>query len=660
MRTTIRRVVWALAAVMAGLLLALRPTSAGQSAEAFFPNDGVLQIRVSPSGDWIAAEARKGDESMVIVQRVGLPKLVSLVSAEWIGRVVWDGPDSLIVESSTPSDIRTFHSFRLDLAGDEIVPSHRRISAGGELLDALPLMPGTVLWGFSGSARTGWTSAHLLTIEELVDYQKLHRWAGPTVDIGEKVAVVRGTSSHWIAQRDGTPRAALRHTEDFVALMLPAPMGVDLRTVHRFGRNEGEREVIPVGLTPDERRLLVLAYGGKNTLGLHEWDDRSNAVGREVFVHPDYDVTELLNDPLTGDLVAVAYEENGEVRYHYFDEYRDRYLGRLPAEWRRESIAVENGSADRQVLVLLDASATNPGDFYVRDRSGKVVLVGRKGENVARDGLSPVESFRVKSTDGMEVEAFLTLPMSSTGTAPLVVMPHGGPVGVRDSRTYDALNQYLASWGFAVLQVNYRGSSGRGLEFEVSARKQWARGIEDDIAAAVEHAMKQSAIDQDRLCIAGGSYGGFSALASVIRDRDRYRCAISINGVSDVLLQFDSSDSADDESASEWRTKYIGDPETERDELIGISPVYRVDQISVPTLVIQGAKDRRVDPDHAHRLALMFELYGKPYEMLEIEDAEHVPDRDQWIVIARTMRRFLTEHLTPDVPFERDPATRWD
>src|SRR5690606_8224711 len=118
--------------------------------------------------------------------------------------------------------------------------------------------------------------------------------------------------------------------------------------------------------------------------GLYEWDARESEPGKAVFVHPDYDLSGVLADPLTGDLVAAIYDDAGEKRYHYFEEYRARYLSRLPEEWRRDSVAVLGGSADRQVFALLDASATNPGDYYVRARSGQVHRVGRIAENVDR------------------------------------------------------------------------------------------------------------------------------------------------------------------------------------------------------------------------------------------------------------------------------------
>jgi dipeptidyl aminopeptidase/acylaminoacyl peptidase len=639
--------------IAASLALGLAgPARAGESAEAIFPGDGVSSIRVSPTGDWIAARVHRGEETLVVVQRVGLPGLVSVAQSKEIGDVAWESANTLVIPALSSAEIPQTLVVRLSLESGRIAADHRKISANGWLVDPLPFAPEQVLWVFPGN---GWTSLHRISFSELLDYNELYRISGGKIDIAETLAVVKGSSSHWVAQRDGTPRAALRRGKDFTALMMPSRLTGGFESVYRFADDRAQLAVYPVGLTADEKHLLVLAYKGRNTMGLYEWDDRASAVGAAVFVHPQFDLDGVLVDRLSGDLIAAVYDEGGEPRYHYFKAYRDRFFSKLPEAWQKDSIGILSGTADRQVFAFVDSSATNPGDYYVRDRAGRILKVGKYAENVDREKLSPVEAFRVKAKDGIEIEAFLALPRGARGRAPLVVMPHGGPIGVQDDRQYEPMVQYLASWGFAVLQVNYRGSSGYGREFEAMGKKQWARGIEDDIDAAVESVMARADIDPERICIVGGSYGGFSAFASVIRHADRYRCAISINGVSDLTLQYDSSDIADRESGIEFYKEYVGDIEKDREKLIALSPAYHVRDISAPTLVIQGTDDRRVDPDNAHRMILMFELYGKPHETLEIEDAGHGFDRDEWIIVARAVRRFLSAHLLPEGAFRPDP-----
>jgi dipeptidyl aminopeptidase/acylaminoacyl peptidase len=226
---------------------------------------------------------------------------------------------------------------------------------------------------------------------------------------------------------------------------------------------------------------------------------------------------------------------------------------------------------------------------------------------------------------------------------------------VQDTRHYDPVVQYLASWGFAVLQVNYRGSSGYGVAFLESGKREWAQGIEDDIDAAVETVLARPEIDGTRICIAGGSYGGFSAVASLQRHPDRYRCGASLNGVSDLLLHLEQGECAERESCREALEEIIGDPEAERGRLIALSPAYHVRDISAPLLVAHGTRDWRVHPDQSHRLILMLETFGKPHETFEIVGAGHFLDSREWVGYLRTLRRFLTQHLLPGTPFRPDP-----
>ncbi|MFO0690129.1 MAG: prolyl oligopeptidase family serine peptidase [Myxococcota bacterium] len=629
-----------------------RLARAGESAEAIYPMDGVSQVSMSPGGNWIAATLWMRGAWFVVVQHVGLPTQRRIVESKERFWIDWEGPDTLIVETVSARGVRTVRVEQLVLQGDYIDARPRRISTKyGVLVDPLPRAPEEVLWAFwTGSS----TSLHRVTIDDLVEFQKRLKRDFLGVDLGERIAVESGHVTNWIVDRDGAPRAALRWGQESISLLVSDRAGSSLRTVHDWRPTIRGGEVRPVGLTKDGRTVLVLAYADHDTLGLHEWDHEAKRVGREIFVHPDYDVSNVVIDPTTGDLVAVEYERDGRPELHYMDEYRARFDSVLPKEWRDRSVRVTSGTADHETFTFVDFSDSNPGDFYVRERGGRIVRVGRHGENVDRARLSPVEVVRVRSEGGVEIEAFLTKPRTA-GRTPLLVLPHGGP-SARDNRRFDVFAQYFASWGIAVLQVNYRGSLGYGKTFEALVERQQGSGIEDDIDAAVDEVVKRSDIDGSRICIFGWSYGGYSALASVVRHRDRYRCAISVNGVSDWLHLFVTGDVTDHELGRKFWVRDFGDPERDRELLIRTSPAYHVDRIETPILVVYGTEDRRVDPDQAHRMLMMLELHGKPHEVLEVEEGEHGFGPDADIAVMRASRRFLSRHLFPDRPFSPDPA----
>lgn len=647
-------VVIAFSILVAGLGREGRASAAGQSADVLIPFESADRVRVSPDGRWIAARGERGRGQGVLVQRVGLRKIALVGQWNDIRRVVWEGPDSLLVESVGPSGAVGIQLVALRVEEDEIRFERIPLPSYGWLVDATPLEPGSVIWELEVNGRN---SLHRIPLEEIRRWRSSRSASGFSGDKGKQLASVPGSVIRWILDRSGNPVAAWRREEDGHSILVRKGGRGAFEIVHRFSGEDATKEIVPWALSSDERALLVLAHAGGDFIGLHELDFATGQIGKAVFRPEQADVAALVVDDLTREPILAWYTVAGERKAHYFDVYRDRFLAKLDSEWDRRSISIVSASADRSVFVFYVSNATNPGEYFFRDSSGAILSIAKVGLEIDRSSLAPVESLVVRSKDGLEVEAFLARPRSTPTPVPLVVMPHGGPIGVRDLREYDPIVQYLASWGFAVLQINYRGSTGYGVEFEKLGRKQWAKGIEDDIDAAIEVVMKLPEIDEDRICIIGGSYGGFSALASVIRHEARYRCAVTINGVTDIPLLADSSDIADSKRALELFEEGIGSLETEREKLLEISPTYRVADVKVPILIVQGLLDRRVDPDHAYRLATMLELHQKDHEVMYVERGEHSFSRTDWIQVLRRVRRFLTAKLMPGTTFVQDPES---
>ncbi len=647
-----------LALVVGTMTLALSlPThvrAVGLSAEALYSRDGIQRVLLSPTGAWAAAEASRGRVNGILAQRIGRPETVSVFAteAELLG-IRWIGPDSLLASFASESGWQRVLVIRLEMLGARLTASKRWVEAGGRLVDPLPLEADSVLWEFDYDGRN---SVYRLTIDELVTYGEDRDRRGRKIRPGERLATIRGTAHRWLVDRKGEPRVAWRRDDDGYSILYRKPASGSFEKVYAYSDDDDAAELVPVYLSADEASIVVFAYRGGDTLGLHTFDAESGEFGETLLRRSDVDVNSVLVDEVAHEIIAGGYEADGLQRWSYLAGYRERFAPLLGDAFPFEAIEVEGATPDRKLFLFRVASATEPGKFYVRDvAANRTIPVGSGRSQIDRDRLSPVDAFVVESADGTEVEAFLTRPRSSSRPAPLVVMPHGGPIGVRDRRVFDPMVQYLASWGFAVLQPNYRGSSGYGLEYRAAGKKQWARGIEDDIDAAVQHARALPEVDGSRLCIVGGSYGGFSALASVIRHKELYRCAISINGVSDIPLLYDSSDIADSKRSLAFYEEHVGDLETERGRLVDASPAYHVDEIEVPVFFIYGTEDRRVDPDHAHRMMLMLELFGREFESLEVEGMAHSPRGLEGVIVARAVRRNLTRYLEPSGSFVPDP-----
>jgi dipeptidyl aminopeptidase/acylaminoacyl peptidase len=628
-------------------------SQAGQSAASLFLEGGIQGIALSPSGELALAIARNRDVHGVLVQKLGTGRVTSLfTSSRPILGLNWVGEKTFIGHLSVVGPRSNFVA-QIQEIDDEISIEIDWINAPGRLVDSLPLVDDELIWEIEHEGRS---SAHRVSLKDVTRYKQKNP-PRRYFRLGKTLATVDGSAQTWIVDRRGIPRAVSTKEEGRYTILVRDLDGQNFREVYGFDLKNISEGVYPLSLSEAGDHLIVAAYNGHDTLGLFEFDMKDGSLGETIFIRDDVDITDVVFDYKNGDLIAAVYEVSGERRYHYFASYADRHLTTIRASFPEEKVAVASSSVDRNVFVLWVSSSTNPGTYYFHNvNTGEMNPIGDLALGLDRSKLVDVETIEVEFEDGTRVEAFLALPNDRRENGvPLIVMPHGGPIGVRDNKDYNPLVQYFASWGFAFLQVNYRGSSGYGRQFEEAGKKQWAQGIEDDIDAAVEYAIARPEIDGTRICIVGGSYGGFSALASVIRHKTRYRCAASLNGVTDIPFSFEGEDCADAEGCLEAFAEIVGDPETERDKLMEISPAYHVDEIHTPVFVIYGTEDRRVDPDHSHRLLLMLETHGKEHESLEVRGAAHSPTKKEWELVSIALRRFLTRYLFPSTEFVGDP-----
>jgi dipeptidyl aminopeptidase/acylaminoacyl peptidase len=201
--------------------------------------------------------------------------------------------------------------------------------------------------------------------------------------------------------------------------------------------------------------------------------------------------------------------------------------------------------------------------------------------------------------------------VSNKKKLPMIVMVHGGPHGIYDRWGYDNEAQLFASRGYAVMQVNYRGSGGRGRDFEAAGYKRWGREMQDDITSAVKWAIADGVADAKRVCIYGASYGGYAALTGVFREPDMFRCAVGMAGVYDLSLMFDEGDIQTVKSGVNYLKDVLG---TDMEDLKRRSPVYNADKIHAAVLLLHGKDDRRAPLEHAKRMRAALEKAGNPPE----------------------------------------------
>lgn len=284
---------------------------------------------------------------------------------------------------------------------------------------------------------------------------------------------------------------------------------------------------------------------------------------------------------------------------------------------------VVSHSRDYGILVISLGGSSDPGAYYLYQQAeGVMHRFAKVNEHLIADQLAPSKYVHYKTRDGQALTAYLTLPVGRPAKGlPLIILPHGGPFGVRDDGDFDEEVQFFANRGYAVLQPQFRGSGSFGKVFEDSAQGQWGRAMQDDLDDGMDWLAGQGIVDAKRVCVIGSSYGGYAALWAATRNPERYRCAASFAGISDVPKWLKYSGRFEGTKHREnWRSRLQGDNTF---DLKTVSPLYTVDRLKVPVLIAHGDADPRVPFKQSKQYADALTAAGKVHEFYPIPDEVH-------------------------------------
>jgi dipeptidyl aminopeptidase/acylaminoacyl peptidase len=323
----------------------------------------------------------------------------------------------------------------------------------------------------------------------------------------------------------------------------------------------------------------------------------------------------------------------------------DRLQAQIERAFKGKVTRVVNRSADGNLILLWAGAADDPGSYYVFDRKAKrMELFASPYNALVGKSFAAVKPVRYTARDGLSVPGYLTLPPGREAKGlPLIVMPHGGPFA-RDSYQFDPWVQLLASRGYAVLQPNFRGSTGYGRAYVERGYGQWGTGMQDDLDDGVAWLAKQGIADPKRVCMMGASYGGYAALWAAVRDPDKYRCAISFAGVTDVraILKYDAKMASAPRYSKQMRKRVQGE---EKRDLAAISPLQQSKRIAVPVFIAHGEKDVTVPIDQAKKLIAALEKRGAALESVIYPNAAHGFDRtEDSLDFLKRVDAFLARH----------------
>jgi dipeptidyl aminopeptidase/acylaminoacyl peptidase len=406
----------------------------------------------------------------------------------------------------------------------------------------------------------------------------------------------------------------------------------------------------PVRFHKDNKRVYMITNKGEATdlISLVLFDPETS---REEMVESDplkrVDFGGAFFSEATDELILTSYEDERR-RLYWKDKSFENDYNVLAKKLPGKDLSFVNSTRDERLWLVSARSDVEPGEAYLFDRGNKkVTLQYRLFDKLPREHLAPMKAIRYKSSDGMEIPAFLTLPKNvAPRNLPLVVFPHGGPWG-RDTWGYKTFAQFLANRGYAVLQPNFRASTGYGKKFLNAGNNEWGQKMQDDLTWGVKYLVGEGIADPKRVGIMGGSYGGYATLAGLTFTPDVYAAGVSIVGPSNLITLLNSIPPYW-ESIRKVFVQRMGDPATPegRAQLERQSPLNHAAKIKSPLLVIQGANDPRVKKAESDQIVVALRERGFPVEYLVAPDEGHGFARplNNMAMIAAA-EKFLAKHL---------------
>jgi len=595
----------------------------------FFKNSEIKSFRLSPDGKTIAALRPYKDRMNIFVKKLNQEKWTRITGQtdRDIANLFWKGNDHVLFIRDFGGD-ENFHLFSANIhtkKSRDLTPfKNTRVG----VLDDLD----------------GISEKHMLISmnkrnKQIFDVFKINITNGNMVEVARNP----GNYTGWLTDHTGTIR------------MATSTDGVNSTLFYRTNSKSKFKKVITTNF---KQKLypLFFDFNNKNVYAVSNLKSDTQQIilmnprnGKQLKVlakNKNYDITGFSYSKKRKEITHSSFTDT-KFRMHFFSKYYKDIVKDIESKVPGKEVHLTSHNRDENLFTVYTASDRSKGMYYLYDaKSKKLSFLANPSPWIDENRMAQMKPITFTSRDGLKIEGYLTLPMGKENkkNLPMIVNPHGGPWH-RDTWGYNPEVQFLANRGYAVLQINFRGSTGYGRNFWKASFKQWGLTMQNDITDGVNWAVKKGFANKERICIYGASYGGYATLAGLTYTPDLYKCGVDYVGVSN-LLSFMKTIPPYWKPYLKMLHEMVGHPVKERDMLVKASPFFNADKIKSPLFVAQGAKDPRVNKNESDQIVSALKKRGidVPY-MVKENEGHGFHNQENRFEFYERMEKFLHKHL---------------
>jgi len=599
--------------------------------EDFFKNPEKSRYQISPDGKYFSFMAPFEKRMNIFVQEIGKDSAIRLTSEKDrdIANYFWKNPTRILFLKDSGGD-ENFKLYGVNVDGTNLKCFTDFPKVRTEVFDQMENFPNEVLIGMNKRN------------PEAFDPFRLNIETGEMKQLAENP----GNIQSWIMDHDGKLRAATAIVD-----------GINTQILYREKESEKFKPVLttnfkesvnPMFFTFDNKNIYATSNLGRDKTVVVEFDIANGKEIKVLYENPDFDVSGLQYSKKRK-VLTIADFESWKMEKYFFDEETKKIYESVQKELPNVTINIPWTTKEEDKYIIRTFSDRSLGGYYIYDKTiDKLQKIADIGPWLIEKELGEMKPIQYKSRDSMTINGYITLPagytMETAKDLPAVVNPHGGP-WARDGWYFNPEVQFLANRGYAVLQVNFRGSTGYGRKFWESSFKQWGLKMQDDVTDGTKWLIDQGIADPKRIAIYGASYGGYTTLEGIVKEPDLYTAAVDYVGVSN-LFTFLKTIPPYWKPMLDMMYDMVGNPKTDSLQFVTTSPALNADKIKTPLFIAQGANDPRVKKAESDQMVEALKKRGITVQYMVKDNEGHgFHNEENRFDFYRAMEKFLGEQL---------------